>query len=297
MSYCSLLAVSYVISLYCFVPPSVRKLHREDSLQIRWRALASSLISLAAFLAYRPLFCNGWTLGFDANWISIALMAKQTLSASSIVLLHTAVLYFGPIVRCIVISFDSIRRKEGNAAVFRFLLGEIFSTWIYSFFQPLFSSDGSLYWTFLRNQVVAPLTEEIVFRACMVPALLSTGMSTTGVCLIAPFFFGFAHVHHAILRLRQGYSFTSVIFTTLFQFCYTSIFGAYVSFVFLRTGSIGAVFFCHSFCNAIGLPNVSFLKSYSPLYFYRRLLLASLVVGLVAFIFGLVFVELPPNMT
>jgi prenyl protein peptidase len=291
LSYCSLLAVSYVISLYCFVPSSVQKLLRDDSLQIRWRALASCLVSIGAVLSYRLLFCNEWILNIDANLIAVLAMARQTLWTSFCVLFHTLVLYFGPIVRSFVISFDSVHRKQGKVTLLHFLK-DFSRTFIYSFFQPLFSNDDSLYWTFLRNQVVAPVTEELVFRACMVPALLSTGMTDTSVCLTAPLFFGIAHVHHGILRLRQGYSLTFVSVATLVQFCYTSIFGAYVSYVYLRTGSIGAVVFCHSLCNAMGLPNVSFLQSNSPLYASRGLLLAALAIGLVAFILGLVLYEL-----
>lgn len=42
-----------------------------------------------------------------------------------------------------------------------------------------------------------------------------------------------------------------------FQFCYTTIFGWYVSFVFLRLGSVWPPIICHIFCNIMGFPDIS----------------------------------------
>ena len=39
------------------------------------------------------------------------------------------------------------------------------------------------------------------------------------------------------------------------QFTYTSLFGAYSSYLFLRTGLIYGPLVAHSFCNSMGLPN------------------------------------------
>ncbi|XP_051130680.1 CAAX prenyl protease 2 isoform X2 [Andrographis paniculata] len=47
-----------------------------------------------------------------------------------------------------------------------------------------------------RNYVVAPLTEELVFRACMIPLLLCGGFSAYTVILLCPIFFSLAHLNH-----------------------------------------------------------------------------------------------------
>lgn len=47
------------------------------------------------------------------------------------------------------------------------------------------------------------------------------------------------------------------LFRSLFQFGYTTVFGWYAAFIFLRTGSLPAVIFAHSFCNWCGLPRLS----------------------------------------
>uniref|UniRef100_UPI001292D184 CAAX prenyl protease 2 n=1 Tax=Lonchura striata TaxID=40157 RepID=UPI001292D184 len=92
---------------------------------------------------------------------------------------------------------------------------------------------GDVRW--LRNQVVAPLTEELVFRACMLPMLVPCTGPGPAV-LACPLFFGVAHFHHVIeqLRFRHG-SVGSIFMAAAFQFSYTAVFGAYTAFLFLRT--------------------------------------------------------------
>ncbi|XP_064359329.1 CAAX prenyl protease 2 isoform X2 [Dromaius novaehollandiae] len=113
---------------------------------------------------------------------------------------------------------------------------------------------GDVRW--LRNQVVAPLTEELVFRACMLPMLVPC--AGPGPAVVAcPLFFGVAHFHHVIeqLRFRQG-SVASIFMSAAFQFSYTAVFGAYTAFIFLRTGHLIGPVLCHSFCNSVGFPAV-----------------------------------------
>lgn len=54
-----------------------------------------------------------------------------------------------------------------------------------------------------RNQVVAPLSEEWTFRACMLPLLLQCFSPTTAI-FICPLFFGVAHFHHVVERTKMG---------------------------------------------------------------------------------------------
>lgn len=55
----------------------------------------------------------------------------------------------------------------------------------------------------LRNHIVAPLSEEFTFRACMMPLLLQSFNPKTAIFL-TPLFFGVAHLHHNIERVRSG---------------------------------------------------------------------------------------------
>lgn len=74
--------------------------------------------------------------------------------------------------------------------------------------------------------------------------------------LIAPLYFGIAHVHH-FYEFRLTHPDTPAIaalFRSVFQFGFTTVFGWYATFVYIRTGSLVAVMLVHSFCNWCGLP-------------------------------------------
>ncbi|MGH0163367.1 UNVERIFIED_CONTAM: hypothetical protein FKN15_044079 [Acipenser sinensis] len=109
----------------------------------------------------------------------------------------------------------------------------------------------------LRNQVVAPLTEELVFRACMLP-MLAPCAGLSRAIFTCPLFFGVAHFHHVIelLRFRQG-TVGGIILSAVFQFSYTAVFGTYTAFIFVRTGHLIGPVLCHSFCNYMGFPALS----------------------------------------
>jgi len=52
----------------------------------------------------------------------------------------------------------------------------------------------------LRELVVGPLFEEFVFRACFLRILMAAGLSRLFLTLVAPLFFGLAHVHFVLTR-------------------------------------------------------------------------------------------------
>ncbi|XP_037373386.1 CAAX prenyl protease 2 isoform X1 [Talpa occidentalis] len=132
----------------------------------------------------------------------------------------------------------------------------------------------------LRNQVIAPLTEELVFRACMLPMLAPcTGLGPA--VFTCPLFFGVAHFHHIFeqLRFRQN-SVGSIFLSAAFQFSYTAVFGAYTAFLFIRTGHLIGPVLCHSFCNYMGFPAVCAALEHPQ----RRPLLAGYALGVGLFL-------------
>lgn len=83
-------------------------------------------------------------------------------------------------------------------------------------------------------------------------------MSPGRIVFLSPLHFGIAHVHH-FYEFRLTHPDTSVaiaIFRSFFQFAYTTVFGWFAAFVYLRTGSLPAVVLIHSFCNWCGLPRL-----------------------------------------
>ncbi|MCJ1318291.1 hypothetical protein MMC15_003619 [Xylographa vitiligo] len=112
------------------------------------------------------------------------------------------------------------------------------------------------------NNYQGPFTEELLFRSLLLPlALLSQpnpSASKPRLILLTPLYFSIAHIHH-LYEFKLAHPRTPLLPTllmTLFQFSYTTIFGWYAAFVFLRTGSLGSVVLCHAFCNWMGLPRL-----------------------------------------
>ncbi|XP_020258943.1 CAAX prenyl protease 2-like [Asparagus officinalis] len=63
-----------------------------------------------------------------------------------------------------------------------------------------------------RNYVVAPFTDELVFRACMIPLLLCSGFNRYNIIFLSPVFFSLAHLNHFLeLCCQQKYPFSEVL--------------------------------------------------------------------------------------
>ena len=108
----------------------------------------------------------------------------------------------------------------------------------------------------LRNFVVAPISEELVFRSCMFPLLLPK-LGPVWTVFVCPLFFGVAHLHHAIEHVRMGsMKLSQALLMTLLQATYTSIFGMFSGILLIRTGQIVSAIVAHSLCNFFGFPDI-----------------------------------------
>jgi len=134
--------------------------------------------------------------------------------------------------------------------------------------QPIRNDQGYLT---LRNLFVAPVVEEIVFRVVMIPICLRGGWSMTASLVVSMAVFALSHFHHVL----NGTELVRV----LFQCFYTSIFGGYSSFLFLRTGNLLAPCLSHSLCNYLGFPRIDF--DHPKLYYIYAAYLAG-IVGFIA---------------
>ncbi|KIX09267.1 uncharacterized protein Z518_00346 [Rhinocladiella mackenziei CBS 650.93] len=111
-------------------------------------------------------------------------------------------------------------------------------------------------WQGYRNYVASPIAEEVVFRSVLVSLHLLAKVSATKIIFLTPLYFGIAHVHH-FYEFTLTHPHTPLIpalFRVTFQFGYTTLFGWYVDFVYLRTGSLYTCIIIHTFCNWVGLP-------------------------------------------
>ncbi|CAN7999664.1 unnamed protein product [Ixodes hexagonus] len=229
------LALTYVGSLYIWRA----KEHRDHPSTIKKR-----FVSVFAILCISPLFVVfGADLAYFNKGATIpALLGLRLAGLAQAVLLPlvlTMVLFTGPLV---LHYFDGI---------WSLYIGKSPGYW--------YSNLKNLIW--LRNHIVAPLSEEFTFRACMLPLLVPC-LGQRAAILICPLFFGVAHLHHLTEKLARTSDVKLVVMQSVFQFGYTTIFGAYSVYLFLRTGHFVAPFVAHAFCNHMGFPDMSEVFGY-----------------------------------
>ena len=103
-----------------------------------------------------------------------------------------------------------------------------------------------------------PITEEVTFRSLLTPLHLLSLLPPTKTILLTPLYFGIAHIHHFYeYTLTHPHTpLLPALLRSVVQFAYTTLFGWYATFLFLRIGSLPAVVLVHAFCNWCGLPRV-----------------------------------------
>eukprot|EP00095_Tigriopus_kingsejongensis_P000899 snap_masked-scaffold186_size273091-processed-gene-0.0 protein:Tk00899 transcript:snap_masked-scaffold186_size273091-processed-gene-0.0-mRNA-1 annotation:"caax prenyl protease 2" len=248
------LALSYVLSLYIW---GRNNGHDRDHPSTIKRRFISAFCMLFISPVFVHLYGSKALLARHSFWAVIGFRWAGLLEACLIPLVLTWILFLGPIGLMIL--------SDTRA---RLLLMP----------QYWWQSGHDLIWW--RNQVVAPFTEEYTFRACMLPILLGSFNEPTAV-MVAPLFFGIAHLHHMIERIRKGQPVKTALLISIFQIHYTTIFGMYSAFLFVRTGHIAAPVIVHGFCNFMGFPDFGEMLNRPP---RERLFLVCLsVVGVVGF--------------
>ncbi|ESN90557.1 hypothetical protein HELRODRAFT_70936, partial [Helobdella robusta] len=157
--------------------------------------------------------------------------SKGLICALIFPLLHTVILFSGPLL------------QNYYNGVFYFYK----SSW---YWKSCFRNH-----VWLRSHLVGPISEEIVYRACMLPTLIPN-FGVAKSIVLSPLFFGMAHFHHVFALVKDGMPLKSALIKACFQFTYTTLFGIYSAFVFVRTGdTILPCILSHMFCNHMGFPN------------------------------------------
>ncbi|KAG0579774.1 hypothetical protein M758_4G123800 [Ceratodon purpureus] len=247
---CAAMAVLYVGMLYfpCLVfrLPPARTINEHYIRRFACSIAASVLASGICFWLLPVKILQNFDL--PAALAVLGIRRDHLWQAIFYPLLLTALLYLGPLVMAALDS-TSDSDEEDEAKVEE------------GFIQGLYTKITVNLWSLTadifawRNYVVGPLTEEWVFRACMVPVLLCAGYSPLKVMLLCPLFFGLAHLNHyweTVYPEKRNHGIAALI--TGFRFAYTTIFGWYAAFLYLRTGHLVAPLVAHVFCNVMGLP-------------------------------------------
>ncbi|KAE8098536.1 hypothetical protein FH972_016590 [Carpinus fangiana] len=242
---CAAMALLYVAILYAPnlilrlpPPPSVK------AFMIRRFVCAaiSSILSLLVSALILPIRSSEASILFGVYGIR----ADHIWQAVVFPLSLTSLMYAGSLVLKTLLLVDS-RRENANRG------GEGISLQNQNFLASIVSvASNVLAW---RSYVVAPLTEELVFRACMIPLLLCGGFKPYTVIRLCPIFFSLAHLNHLMeFYSKKNYSLIKTSLAVGLQLGYTVIFGSYASFLLIRTGHLLAPLVAHTFCNFMGLP-------------------------------------------
>ena len=284
------LASMFVLNLYVLVPKSIRILSRNNTKQIKWR-IASVLITVTmSVLMYPYLFCDE-TSDTERKSENLGdLLGFWKLSLHP--LFYGMVLYTGPIITTLLKHrAQYLLRWRGstkvNVSYWKVCLQDVYYN----------LSIFPISWSKTRDLIIAPFAEEVIFRSCIItPFLNSTAhasgsLSIKSISWITPLFFGVAHFHHALRRVREeDCGFKIILLTSAFQFIYTTIFGAYASYCFMRYKSLAGVVLLHSFCNFMGLPQLRFFflapDLLAQLRLYKALGFTSYIAGIVYFYFS-----------
>ncbi|CAL0321439.1 unnamed protein product [Lupinus luteus] len=162
----------------------------------------------------------------------------------------TSLMYAGYLFHKSLLLLDSWREHRSSGGSLSFASCKYFSQCFLAWLSAI--SSNVLVW---RNYVVAPITEELVFRAGMIPLLLCGGFRPYSVILLCPIFFSLAHLNHFMeIYAKQNYRIKKAVMIIGLQLGYTVIFGSYASFLFIRTGHLISPLVAHIFCNFMGLP-------------------------------------------
>lgn len=225
-----------------------------------------SVLALPAVLAYyNHLYGQSYWYAFSSLHIFSG-AANGNLFAALIVLpavatLVTSLLFLGPILN--LVYFE----HKGSVA----LLWD-------STRRSLTSVYG------LRNFVFGPVTEELVFRACIIAVYLARGTDRPTMIFVTPLYFGAAHIHHAYEMYLEAQikSKLQIACIVLFQFLYTTVFGCYAAYLFLTTSSVWTPIAVHILCNVLGVPEWT-LDTRKKTLIYRVFLFVGIAAFLAAF--------------
>lgn len=210
-----LIASSYVFSIYFLQPPSLINKDRNDIDVIHYRLRRVSLLCASLLVIFLSrLRSLGLFPGYTPTY---SFTTDITSILKSFLLIST--LYIGPIVNYIE-----------NATSFT-----------EDFHDNFLRIHG------FRDHVFAPLTEELIYRALI--------LAVVGPTWWSPLLFGIAHIHHAYFMYKHSKLPPSmIIFNTIFQTTYTSLFGLLANRLYVKSQNLWSCVVVHAMCNLMGFP-------------------------------------------
>ncbi|KAJ1780210.1 CAAX prenyl protease [Coemansia sp. RSA 1807] len=251
----------YVASIYLFMalfPTPLATIHDRDHPHIMKQRMRGVTLATLVSLAATSIVLWHWQ-SLDVRQIvsQLGLDPRTAVPSVVVALVLMCVLFLGPLITSHLeggCGWDVLKRVPS-------------SLWN----QPIY----------LRNYVVGPITEELVFRSCVVALWSASNLSMTMCVFVSPVIFGVAHVHRAVSLYVKGDALGRILLSTLLQLLYTTVFGWIAAGLFVRTRSVMGPIVAHIFCNLQGLPDFAKASQYPS---YKYFIWLAFVVGLVGFL-------------
>ncbi|ODQ82546.1 hypothetical protein BABINDRAFT_29813 [Babjeviella inositovora NRRL Y-12698] len=260
------ISVSYVLGIYLHNRNS--HFPRDSPVTIRNRIKSVSIVTLANIILVPLVLC----------WLDPYYTLPQAFSRLG--LIPGASLHFG---------FESLVSSVGDVFKCWLLLAVLYIGPIldYTLFDRKYAMadfrDNFTTLIGVRNHIVAPITEELVYTSCILNVCLLANMTLQNMIVYTPLLFGVAHLHHGWEMHQAGGTLRKIAVICTFQMAYTSVFGMLTNFIFLRTGSVWCCVVVHGFCNLMSFPSHDVSPKYGWGYAYYGLL----VFGIYGFRHGL----------
>ncbi len=135
-------------------------------------------------------------------WQVIGFRSEGLLTAIFLPLILTMILFLGPLSVQLTSGIWNFYSGEENFGRFERIKIFVIVIWL-AYFK-------NLLW--IRNHLVAPLSEELVFRSCMIPLLLQSFSPMTSI-YITPLFFGVGKNLHIIFSSKNKFNKSASIFS------------------------------------------------------------------------------------
>jgi|EP01044_Picomonas_judraskeda_P001114 prenyl protein peptidase len=186
---CVAMVVLFVGGLY-LVPSEVRTLPRDDPGHIRARFAAVSAATLLSVLALGVLLRDESVPENALEWVGLP--PHGLLPATFLPLMLTASLFLGPLATTAMYLHRWRREAPSRvaASVWQWTTRTVPVSWTSALQADLTARVGATPEEQLRTLVVGPLSEEVVFRGCMLPLLVVAGHRPLQACLECPLVFG-----------------------------------------------------------------------------------------------------------
>lgn len=159
---------------------------------------------------------------------------------SKCAILSTIALFFGPIIQNIFTFYNDD---------YPYLYRNSIKNYLIHLQREIFDFE-----TF-KTIIIGPLTEEMIYRSFACTLWEKSGISKMKIIFALPFIFGVSHLNKVFLTK----SLTNITLRDFLPYIvvliYTTLFGWWESFVWLKTHSYLTCVFLHAFCNYMQFPN------------------------------------------